>query len=89
MPPLLGHTVGITGDRRAAELAVHLRGLGAEVLHGPVIRARPLSADDAGLRSATSAVVLEPPRYLLATTGTGVRGWFGSCHSPVPRGCYG
>lgn len=81
MPPLLGHTVAITGDRRADELAVHLRSLGAEVLHGPVIRTRPLSADDAGLRSATSAVLEEPPRYLLATTGIGVRSWFNAASS--------
>jgi uroporphyrinogen-III synthase len=53
MPPLVGHTVAVTGDRRSDELAAHLRGMGAGVLLGPVIRTRPLIADDRELRAVT------------------------------------
>jgi uroporphyrinogen-III synthase len=75
IPTLLGHTIALTGDRRAAELAAHLQALGAEVVHGPMVLVRPVSHDDRGLRSATHALLVDPPDYLLATTGIGVRGW--------------
>ena len=75
VPPLLGHTVGVTGDRRSEELGVLLGALGATVLHGPVLRTKPISSDDRRLREATAAVIARPPEYLVATTGIGIRGW--------------
>jgi uroporphyrinogen-III synthase len=72
---LLGHTVGITGHRRADELAVHLEALGADVLHGPVLRTRPLTDDRRDLQDATLRVIEQPPSHVIVTTGIGVRGW--------------
>jgi uroporphyrinogen-III synthase len=81
IPTLLGHTVALTGDRRSDELAAHLRALGAEVLHGPMVRTRPVADDDRLLRRATRAVLADPPDYLLATTGIGIRGWINAAAS--------
>jgi uroporphyrinogen-III synthase len=73
--PLDGFVVGITADRRASEQAELLRRRGAEVLHGPSIETAYLSCDD-DLRTATVSVIEDPPRYLAATTGIGIRAWF-------------
>ena len=81
IPSLLGHTIALTGDRRSAELAAHLRSLGADVLHGPVVHTRPVADDDRMLRAATEAVIIDPPAYLLATTGIGIRGWINAAAS--------
>lgn len=81
IPPLLGHTVALTGDRRSDELAAHLHALGAEVVHGPMVRTRPVADDDRLLRAATQAVLTDPPDYLVATTGIGVRGWINAAAS--------
>jgi uroporphyrinogen-III synthase len=75
VPPLLGHTVAVTGDRRADELTAHLRGLGADVLHGPVLRTQPPVAGDRALQAVTAALIADPPAYVVATTGIGVRNW--------------
>jgi uroporphyrinogen-III synthase len=75
LPPLLGHVVGITGDRRVEELTRHLKALGATVLHGPMLHTKPITDDDSGLRAATAAVIARPPQYLLATTAIGIRSW--------------
>ncbi len=72
---LEGFAVGITADRRADEQADLLRRKGASVFHGPVIETLPLEPDDA-LRAATRAVLDDPPDYVVANTGIGVRGWF-------------
>jgi uroporphyrinogen-III synthase len=71
---LEGFAVGITADRRAEEQADLLRRRGASVFHGPVIETLPLEPDDA-LRTATRAVLDDPPDYVVANTGIGVRGW--------------
>jgi uroporphyrinogen-III synthase len=75
IPPLLGHVVGITGDRRVEELTRHLEARGAGVVHGPMLHTKPITDDDRQLRAATAAVIARPPRYLLATTAIGVRSW--------------
>ncbi len=80
LPALLGHTIGVTADRRWAEQAELLRRRGAEVLHGPAIATLYLASDD-GLRAATDAVVTRPPDYLVATTGIGMRAWFEAAQS--------
>lgn len=73
--PLDGYVVGITADRRWEEQAELLNRRGATVVHGPTITTLYL-ADDDTLRRATAAVIGEPPDYLVATTGIGVRAWF-------------
>jgi uroporphyrinogen-III synthase len=75
IPALLGHVIGITGDRRVEELTAHLRALGANVLHGPMLHTKPISDDDSQLREATVAIITRPPAYLVATTGIGIRSW--------------
>lgn len=70
-----GFVVGITADRRWAEQAELLERRGATVVHGPTIRTEYLASDDA-LRAATRLVIDQPPDYLVATTGIGVRAWF-------------
>jgi uroporphyrinogen-III synthase len=72
---LKGFTVAITADRRRDEQAVLLERLGVEVLMFPVLQTQP---EDAGrLRALTEKVVQEPPDYLLANTGYGMRTWLG------------
>jgi uroporphyrinogen-III synthase len=73
--PLDGFTVGVTADRRSAEQSELLQRRGARVVHGPTMRTLYLASDD-DLRRATEAVIDDPPDYLVATTGIGVRAWF-------------
>jgi len=77
---LLGHTIGVTADRRWAEQAELLRRRGAEVLHGPSIATLYLASDDR-LKAATEEVITHPPDYLVATTGIGMRAWFEAAQS--------
>lgn len=78
--PLAGFTVGITADRRAEEQAELLRRRGANVVHGPVIRTLPLGSD-AALRDVTERLFREPPHYVIANTGIGMRAWFAAAES--------
>src|SRR5438105_14783534 len=74
MAPLTGRTIGITADRRWEEQADLFETRGATVLHGPTMRTIDLSADMA-LQTVTKSVIEQPPDYLVATTGMGVRMW--------------
>ncbi|MGH9277516.1 MAG: uroporphyrinogen-III synthase [Acidimicrobiales bacterium] len=73
--PLTGHVIGVTAERRAEEQANLLRARGAQTLHGPTLRIFSFT-DDEVLQKATRAVVDQPPDYLLASTGFGMRTWF-------------
>ena len=73
--PLDGFVVGVTADRRASEQAELLRRRGAEVVLGPSIETAYLGDDDT-LRATTMLLIEDPPRYLAATTGIGMRAWF-------------
>lgn len=75
--PLTGHVIGITAERRAEEQAQLLRARGAQTLHGPTLRIWSM-ADDEALRQATDNLIAEPPDYLLASTGFGMRTWLGA-----------
>lgn len=72
--PLDGFVVGITADRRWEEQAELLARRGATVVHGPTITTLYLASDEK-LRQATLALIDDPPDYLVATTGIGVRAW--------------
>lgn len=78
--PLDGFVVGITADRRWSEQAELLRRRGAEVMHGPSIATAYLASDEV-LRAATVALVDDPPAYLAATTGIGIRAWLEAAQS--------
>lgn len=72
--PLSGRVIGITAERRAEDQAVLFRRLGAEVVHGATMHTNPLS-DPERLRDVTERLVAEPPDYLVANTGLGMRSW--------------
>jgi uroporphyrinogen-III synthase len=73
---LSGFTVGVTADRRGDDQAVLFSRLGAEVVIGPTIETISVP-DPAALRAGTEAIIAEPPDYLIANTGIGIRTWFG------------
>jgi uroporphyrinogen-III synthase len=74
---LRGFTVGVTADRRAEEQAVMLRRLGVDVVHAPTMRTLAVADADA-LRARTLAAIKDPPDYVIANTGLGIRTWLGA-----------
>jgi uroporphyrinogen-III synthase len=72
---LRGRTVAVTAERRAEEQAELFRKRGADVVIAPTVHTVDLTDDD-GLRSTTEAVIADPPDWLIATTGFGMRLWF-------------
>lgn len=72
--PLAGFTIGITADRRGEDQAVMFRRLGADVVHGPTISTRKVP-DPGLLRARTEQLIDEPPDFLIADTGIGIRTW--------------
>ena len=78
--PLTGLSIGVTADRRADEQIELLRRRGASIVHGPTIRTLPLDADSV-LRAATERVLAQPPTFLIANTGIGMRSWFAAAES--------
>jgi uroporphyrinogen-III synthase len=78
--PLTGWRVGLTAHRRADEQAELLRRRGATVVFGSVVRTLPFG-DDRPLRDATEALLAKPPDLVIATTGIGIRSWFGAAES--------
>ncbi|MEA3075510.1 MAG: uroporphyrinogen-III synthase [Actinomycetota bacterium] len=74
---LVGFTVGITADRRAAEQGELLERRGASVVYGPSIVTEYLS-DDEGLFRATEALIASPPDVVVANTAIGMRAWIES-----------
>jgi uroporphyrinogen-III synthase len=80
IPPLSGWRVGLTAHRRADEQAELLRRRGATVVFGAVVRTLPFG-DDRPLREATEDLLVAPPQLVIATTGIGIRSWFGAAES--------
>ena len=75
MPDVLaGFTVAVTAERRRDELTTLLEQHGARIVSAQALRVVPL-AGDAGLRTATKALVERRPDIVVANTGAGVRGW--------------
>jgi len=72
---LAGRTVAVTAERRSDEQADLLRRRGADVVVVPTMHTVDLRAD-AALRRTTESVVADPPDWLVATTGFGMRLWF-------------
>ena len=69
-----GYTIGVTADRRSADLIAALARRGAEVLHAPTLRIVSAEHDDR-LLIDTRAVIEARPDYVLATTSYGFRAW--------------
>lgn len=69
-----GLRVGVTGARKGRELADTLRRQGAVVVEGPTLVTAPPRSDST-LRTATDAILAARPRWVVASTGTGVAAW--------------
>ncbi|MCO8126529.1 GNAT family N-acetyltransferase [Acidimicrobiia bacterium EGI L10123] len=72
---LTGRTVAVTAERRAEEQADLFRKRGAEVVVATTVHTVDLTGD-AALRATTEAVIADPPDWVVATTGFGMRLWF-------------
>lgn len=70
------HTVGVTADRRGEDQALMFRRLGFRVVHAPVMSTVP-AGEDGRLRPLTERLIAQPPDFLVANTGLGVRSWLG------------
>lgn len=69
-----GVRIGVTGARKADELATALQRRGAEPVLGPTL-ANVACRADAGLLAATDAVLDAEPTWVAASTGAGMRVW--------------
>lgn len=72
---LRGFRIGVTSDRRSADLISALERRGAHVLHAPALKIAPLDTDSA-LVAQTAELIATPPEVVLVTTGYGMRRWF-------------
>ncbi|MRG58695.1 uroporphyrinogen-III synthase [Agromyces sp. CFH 90414] len=72
---LEGFRIGVTSDRRSADLIDALERRGAQVLHAPTLRIANARVDDPVIAD-TRAIIDARPDVLLATTAYGVRRWF-------------
>lgn len=72
---LEGFRIGVTSDRRSADLIDALARRGAQVLHAPTLRMANAVSDDPVIAD-TRAIIEARPDVLLATTAYGVRRWF-------------
>jgi uroporphyrinogen-III synthase len=76
-PPdvLRGFRVGVTSDRRSADLIAALERRGAQVVHAPALTIMPNDHDDS-LIIETRRLIAARPEVVLITTGDGMRRWF-------------
>jgi len=73
-------TVGVTADRRADEQGLMLTRLGLRVVHGAAL-ATTMVVDDGPLRQVTERLISQPPDFVVANTGIGIRSWVGAATS--------
>ncbi|MEV7648387.1 uroporphyrinogen-III synthase [Arthrobacter sp. NPDC089319] len=69
-----GFRIGVTSDRRSADLISALERRGAAVLHAPALKIAPVS-EDMPLLADTEAILGERPEIVLITTAYGMRRW--------------
>lgn len=72
---LAGFRIGVTSDRRSADLIDAFERRGASVLHAPTVHMRHAD-DDAPVIADTEHIIAARPDVLLATTSYGMRRWF-------------
>lgn len=73
--PLAGFRIGVTSDRRSADLIAAFERRGAQVLHAPALKIAP-NEQDTVLVAETRALIEVRPEVVLVTTGYGMRRWF-------------
>ena len=71
---LRGFRIGVTSDRRSADLIAALERRGAQVLHAPALTIVPNDHDDS-LIIETRRLIAARPEVVLVTTGYGMRRW--------------
>jgi uroporphyrinogen-III synthase len=71
---LSGFRIGVTSDRRSADLITALERRGAQVLHAPALTIAP-NDQDATLLAETRELIRHRPEVVLVTTGYGMRRW--------------
>lgn len=71
---LEGFRIGVTSERRAADLIDALERRGAQVMHAPTLRMEH-ARDDERVISDTRAIIEAEPDIVLATTAFGIRRW--------------
>ncbi|MBG6215928.1 uroporphyrinogen-III synthase [Arthrobacter sp. CAN_A6] len=72
---LEGFRIGVTSDRRSADLIEALERRGAQVLHAPALKIAPI-AEDVSLLADTRAMLSAQPDLFVITTAYGMRRWF-------------
>ena len=72
---LAGFRIGVTSDRRSADLIDAFERRGAAVLHAPTVHMQH-AEDDAPVIQDTERIIAASPDVLLATTSYGMRRWF-------------
>ena len=72
---LRGFRIGVTSDRRSADLIAALERRGAQVLHAPALTIAP-NDQDGSLVIETRELIAARPDVVLVTTGYGMRRWF-------------
>jgi uroporphyrinogen-III synthase len=72
---LRGFRIGVTSDRRSADLIAALERRGAHVVHAPALKITPHD-QDRQLIVETHEVIRSRPELVLITTGYGMRRWF-------------
>ncbi|MBM7517254.1 uroporphyrinogen-III synthase [Nocardioides nitrophenolicus] len=76
--PLSGFRIGVTAARRAEEQVALLERRGASVVHAPALSVDPNRIDEPALLAATEQVLAQPVDIFVATTGIGLKSWFGA-----------
>lgn len=71
---LSGFTIGVTAERKAAEIGALFTRRGARVLFGAAMHTVPLP-EDGELAASTEEVLAAPVDHVVAVTGVGFRGW--------------
>ena len=71
---LEGFRIGVTSERRAADLIDALERRGAQVMHAPTLRMEH-ARDDERVIADTRAIIRARPDIVLATTAFGIRRW--------------
>ena len=72
---LAGFRIGVTSDRRSADLIDAFERRGAAVLHAPTVQMQH-AHDDVPVIADTERIIAARPDVLLATTSYGMRRWF-------------